>query len=108
MWPSGDREIISKATVKTQKYVVDAIQEISKELQTGEIYLLGFSQGAIISYLVGISHFEWFSGLICLSGPGLLEPLLNPFGEEIDSEGDQEKQADKNSVTNFHRFSARA
>lgn len=85
-WPSGDQEIISKAMKETQKYVVNAVKEISAELESEEIYLLGFSQGAIISYLVGISNYQLFNGLVSLSGPGLMEPLTNPFGEELDQD----------------------
>ena len=83
MWPSGDRDLISRATIQTQKYVIDAVKEISNSFDTEEIYLLGFSQGTIISYLVGITHYPMFSGIICFSGIGLLSPLVNPFGGEI-------------------------
>jgi predicted esterase len=40
---------------------------------------MGFSQGAILAYLVGIKYHYLFRGLISLSGPGLLSPLNNPF-----------------------------
>jgi phospholipase/carboxylesterase len=86
MWPSGDRDIIARATKQTQKYIINAVNEISTALETDEIYLLGFSQGTIFSYTVGITHYPLFSGMICFSGVGLLTPLVNPFGGEMDKE----------------------
>jgi phospholipase/carboxylesterase len=86
MWPTGDRDVIARATELTQKYIIHAVSEISAALETDEIYLLGFSQGAILSYIIGITHPALFSGLICFSGPGLLKPLINPFGGEMDKE----------------------
>ncbi len=95
MWPSGDRDIIARATDQTQKYVIHAVNEISAALEAKEIYLLGFSQGTMISYLVGITHYPLFSGIICFSGIGLLSPLVNPFGGEIDREWLERNQIEK-------------
>jgi len=95
MWPTGDRDLISRATVQTQKYIINAVSEISEALETDEIYLLGFSQGTIPSYLVGITYHPLFRGLICFSGIGLLSPLVNPFGGEIDREWLNRNQIEK-------------
>lgn len=79
MWPSQDEALIQKATVLTEKYIQDAVQEITTLYNIRETYLMGFSQGAIFTYIIGIKHHHLFDGLICLSGPGLLSPLKNPF-----------------------------
>jgi len=50
------------------------IKEINRELKPSEIYILGFSQGAIISYGIALMKPELISGIIAMSGY-LLEPL---------------------------------
>ncbi len=79
MWPSGDEELISKATQLSQNYIVNVVQELTKRYNIDGVVLMGWSQGAIFSYLVGIKQHHLFNGIICLSGPGLLAPLINPF-----------------------------
>ena len=85
MWPSGDVDLISRATELSEKYIVDVIQELSNLHNIGDVYLLGFSQGAIFAYLVGIKQTHLFNGIISLSGPGLLTPLKNPFASSSGS-----------------------
>ncbi|MFQ6077421.1 MAG: alpha/beta hydrolase [Candidatus Bathyarchaeia archaeon] len=79
LWPTGDEELISKATELSEKYIVNVVQDLTRRHNIDEVYLMGFSQGAILTYLAGIKHHHLFRGLICLSGPGLLAPLINPF-----------------------------
>ncbi|MCJ7694054.1 MAG: hypothetical protein MUO40_01375 [Anaerolineaceae bacterium] len=79
MWPSGDVDLINRATEISEKYIVDVVQDISNSNNIGEVYLMGFSQGAIFTYLVGLKQHHLFKGIICFSGPGLLAPLVNPF-----------------------------
>ena len=79
MWPTGDEELIAKATELSEKYIVQVVQDLTSSYNIGDVYLLGFSQGAIFAYLAGIKHHHVFKGLICMSGPGLLTPLINPF-----------------------------
>ncbi|MFQ6000120.1 MAG: alpha/beta hydrolase, partial [Anaerolineae bacterium] len=55
------------------------VQDLARRHDIDEVYLMGFSQGAILAYLTGIKHHRVFRGIICLSGPGLLAPLVNPF-----------------------------
>ena len=83
MWPTGDKEVIVEATRLTMEYIAGAVRQIRQEIGTQKVFLLGFSQGAILAYSAGIAHHHLFSGLICLSGPGLLEPMTNPFGAEL-------------------------
>lgn len=83
MWPSGNEELISKATELSENYIVNVVQELSNRYNVDGVYLVGWSQGAIFSYLVGIKHHHLFKGIICLSGPGLLAPLINPFADSF-------------------------
>lgn len=84
MWPSGNEELISQATELSEKYIVNVVQDMSQRYNIDEVYLLGWSQGAIFSYLVGIQEYHLFKGIICFSGPGLLAPLINPFADSFD------------------------
>ncbi len=79
MWPTGDHELISKATELSEKYIKNAVLDLTRKHNIDKVYLMGFSQGAVLTYLVGMKYHYLFSGLICLSGPGLLSPLNNPF-----------------------------
>lgn len=80
-WPTGNTKLIEKSLKISENYIVDVIEKISEQFNSKDIYLLGWSQGAIMTYLVGIKHSHLLKGLICMSGPGLLSPLANPFGE---------------------------
>lgn len=79
VWPTGNEELISKATELSEKYIANVVQDLTRRHNIDEVYLTGFSQGAILAYLAGIKYHRLFRGLICLSGPGLLAPLINPF-----------------------------
>jgi phospholipase/carboxylesterase len=82
-WPSGDADLVARATDLTEALVLDVVQDVVGRHDAGNVYLLGFSQGAIIAYLVGIKHHYLFDGLIILSGPGLLAPLKNPAASSL-------------------------
>jgi predicted esterase len=79
MWPTGDEEVIGRATELSEKYIVKVVQDLARRHDIEDVYLMGFSQGAILAYLTGIKHHHVFKGIICLSGPALLTPLVNPF-----------------------------
>ena len=79
MWPSQDEDLIQQATTLSEEYILDAVQEVKSRYPVSKTYLMGFSQGAIFTYIAGIKHHHRFDGLVCLSGPGLLTPLKNPF-----------------------------
>ncbi|MBN2080771.1 dienelactone hydrolase family protein [bacterium] len=52
----------------TQEYVLTLIDQLKARYNVSEVYLLGFSQGCALSYLVGINNPELVSGLICYGG----------------------------------------
>lgn len=83
MWPSKNEEMINKATELSETYIVNVVQVLSERYNIEGVYLMGWSQGAIFSYLVGIKEHDLFDGIICLSGPGLLAPLANPFARSF-------------------------
>jgi predicted esterase len=51
MWPTGDEELISKATELSEKSIVNVVQELTRRHNIAEVYLTGFSQGAILTFL---------------------------------------------------------
>ena len=86
MWPSQDAEAIQAAAPLTELYILDAVKDLTSRYKINQTYLMGFSQGAIFTYLTGIKHHHLFEGIICLSGPGLLSRLKNPFVQSFGSE----------------------
>ena len=63
----------AKSSVQT---ILKCLEEIKKEYNTGDTYLLGFSQGAILSYSLSLTHPDMFKGVLALSG--YIEPKLIP------------------------------
>jgi phospholipase/carboxylesterase len=82
LWPSGKMELIQRASELTGDYIYDLLNFLNRKYKIEESYLLGFSQGAIFSYIAGIKNYQLFNGLIIFSGPGLLKPLESHFTEE--------------------------
>jgi len=66
----------------SREVILKCIKEIQREFATGETYLLGFSQGAILSYSLSLSEPTKFAGVLALSG--YIEPKLIP--EKLDAE----------------------
>jgi predicted esterase len=52
----------------TEKYVLDVVAGLKQRYNIGEIYLLGFSQGCGLAYMVGLDNPDVFAGLICFGG----------------------------------------
>ncbi len=83
LWPTSDEKLIERAAVLTEHYIADLIKDITKQYHVSEVYLLGFSQGTIFTYRAGIKNHNLIDGLICLSGPGLLEKLWSPSSDTL-------------------------
>lgn len=90
-WPTGDLKIIANAMKLTSNYVENLIQSLKEKYNINEVYLMGFSQGAIFTYIAGIQRPELYKGIICLSGPAIFEPLRNPFVGEYAPDWLEEK-----------------
>ncbi len=78
-WTSYDSTTIDKAADLTADYMADLVSELKTHYNINDIYLMGFSQGAIFTYISGMQRPQLYKGIICLSGPGINEPLINPF-----------------------------
>jgi phospholipase/carboxylesterase len=66
---TDEDELLEQVKQVTIGYVLAVIDDLSSRYQVSEVYLLGFSQGAILSYMTGASHPERVAGLICLGSP---------------------------------------
>jgi len=82
LWPTGNSKLIKRASNLIADYISDLTIFLKKQYNISDTYLLGFSQGAIFTYIAGIKNHSIYKGLIILSGPGLLEPLVSPFTGE--------------------------
>lgn len=82
-WLTGDLKVMEKALELTIPYIENLIQTLSKRYNIDEVYLMGFSQGSIITQIAGINMHEYLNGLIILSGPHLFQtaqpPLIDSF-----------------------------
>lgn len=68
---NADQEISSR------KIIMKFVKEIKEAYQLEQVYLGGFSQGAIMSYTIGLTHPTEITGVISLSGRVLeeIQPL---------------------------------
>jgi phospholipase/carboxylesterase len=68
---------------ESRKAILKFVQEIKQKYQLDEVYLGGFSQGAIMSYSIGLTHPDEVKGIIALSGRLLTEirPMVKPSAE---------------------------
>lgn len=55
-------------TKLTEQYVLDVVRGLKARYKVSEVYLLGFSQGCGLAYMVGINNAPEFAGLICCGG----------------------------------------
>jgi len=51
-----------------EEFITDMIGGLSQRFKIGNVYLMGFSQGARMAYLTGINHPEQFAGIFCFGG----------------------------------------
>jgi predicted esterase len=69
-WPDRktDSVVDESAGVRTDHYVLDVARELGRRYRVSDVYLLGFSQGAGLSYRVGINHPDVFRGIAPFGG----------------------------------------
>lgn len=75
LWSSPDLKLRAQAGELIDDYIADLVKELKEQYKIDNIYLLGFSQGAVFTYVAGVKNHHLFKGIICLSGPGISEPL---------------------------------
>ncbi|MBC7382029.1 MAG: alpha/beta fold hydrolase [Bacteroidia bacterium] len=66
---------------KSRTLLLTFIEELKHKYKTNEIYLIGFSQGAILSFSVALTHPEKVNGVVALSGrilPDIQPQLATP------------------------------
>lgn len=90
-WTSYDSSTIERADNLTADYMGDLVSELKANYSINDVYLMGFSQGAIFTYIAGIQRPQLYKGIICLSGPGIFESLVNPFAGEYSPDWLDEK-----------------
>ena len=73
-WPTGDLMFMQKALKLTSNYIENLIQSLIEKYNISEVYLMGFSQGSIITQIAGINNHDLLIGIIILSGPEINHP----------------------------------
>ncbi|MCK5279155.1 MAG: alpha/beta hydrolase [Cyclobacteriaceae bacterium] len=73
-WPTGDLVLMQKALKLTSNYIDNLIQSLTDKYNISEVYLMGFSQGSIITQVAGINNHDLLDGIIILSGPEINHP----------------------------------
>jgi phospholipase/carboxylesterase len=63
-----NKDLTEKAKASTEKYIISVIEKMQSKYKIGDVYLLGFSQGAFFTYFTGIEHYDLFKGIICFGG----------------------------------------
>jgi phospholipase/carboxylesterase len=83
---SGNPVIDEVQEVYSRRILIQFIEQIKATYNLDEIYLGGFSQGAIMSYSVGLTHPLLVQGLVLLSGRILeeIKPLVHKSQELAD------------------------
>jgi phospholipase/carboxylesterase len=67
-WHVGEKEWMDKDIETTVEHIVRLVQDLSDRYSIDGVYLMGFSQGAILTCITGICRHDLFKGLICFSG----------------------------------------
>lgn len=88
-WPTEDLIIMQKALKLTSNYIENLIQTLTDKYNISEVYLMGLSQGSIITQVAGINNHDLLNGIIILSGPEINHPgkpeIVWPSEETIES-----------------------
>ncbi|MBT3229195.1 MAG: hypothetical protein HOD43_00140 [Candidatus Marinimicrobia bacterium] len=59
-WKSADKMV--------SNYILKTIKKVSKEYKVSDVYLMGFSQGAVYAYTIGLQNPDMIKGVIGFSG----------------------------------------
>jgi phospholipase/carboxylesterase len=68
----------AKTSLKRLEVFYEELKQ-SYAFDTNRVYLMGFSQGAILSYALSLQHPKWFKGILALSGYILKELIPEKF-----------------------------
>lgn len=70
---SGKPLYDAKQELQSRTMLLQFIEQVKSKYQIEELYVGGFSQGAIMSFTLGLEHPSTFKGIICMSGRILQE-----------------------------------
>jgi phospholipase/carboxylesterase len=88
-WPSENLITMQTALKLTSKYIQNLIKSLTTKFKINKVYLMGFSQGSIITQIAGIKNHKILDGLIILSGPEIDHPgkpeIIWPSAEAVKS-----------------------
>lgn len=65
---SAGKKAWKASDTMVQDYILKTIKQVSKEYKVSDVYLMGFSQGAVYAYTIGLKNPEMISGVIGFSG----------------------------------------
>lgn len=68
VWDSSDRSIFSRSYELGEEYVLNVVEKLSAEYKIERLYLMGFSQGCSLAFMVGIRNPAVFDGIIGFGG----------------------------------------
>ena len=75
LWSSTDLKVREQAAALISDYITDLTKKLKEQYKINDIYLFGFSQGAIFTYVAGLQNYQLYKGIIVFSGAGISEPL---------------------------------
>ncbi|GGG02901.1 alpha/beta hydrolase [Pontibacter amylolyticus] len=76
-------QINATQEAKSRQDIQNFIRQVKEKYNLGEVYLGGFSQGAIMSFSIGLTHPELVAGVIGFSGRILQE--IRPLVQQNDA-----------------------
>ncbi len=68
VWDFSDRSVFMRSYQLGEEYVLNAVERLREDYQIDNVYLMGFSQGCTLAFLVGIRNAETFDGVIGFGG----------------------------------------
>ncbi|NQV37074.1 MAG: hypothetical protein HQ509_03600 [Candidatus Marinimicrobia bacterium] len=90
-WPTGDLEVMNTALDYSSEYIANLVESLKSNYHISELYLMGFSQGSIVTMFAGIHNYKSFDGLIILSGAPFKDPFCPPFMDCFEPEWPNDK-----------------
>ncbi len=82
LWGMTDDEDLSNDSFAVSiDYVMNICAEVKREYPVGKSYLMGFSQGAMLTFITGITRHENFDGLIGMGGELFVDVVQDKLDE---------------------------
>ena len=90
-WPTGNLELMASALKITSDYIKNLIYSLTRSYNIKEMYIMGFSQGSIITMVAGINNHDLINGMIILSGPTMYSLAWSPWSDSFELEWPSEE-----------------